>query len=90
MHRSPTWCRAGRPTADKIALLRGSSPYQLYVMNADGSGEAQVAPSPAYDPDWSPNGKTIAYARCGLSGFRSCRVAFANVGTSTQAEPQLG
>jgi Tol biopolymer transport system component len=74
---TPRWSPDGR----RIAFARGSSPYQLYVMNADGSGEAQVAPSPAYDPDWSPNGKTIAYARCGSSGFRSCRVAFANVGT---------
>jgi Tol biopolymer transport system component len=82
----PRWSPDGR----RLAFLRGSSPYQLYVMNADGSGQAQVAPSPAFDPDWSPNGKSIAYARCGLSGFRSCRVAFANVGASIQAERRLG
>jgi Tol biopolymer transport system component len=77
----PRWSPNGR----RIAFLRGSSPYRLYVMNADGSRDAQIAPSSGseLDPDWSPNGKTIAYTRCSSINPRSCRVAFANVGTST-------
>jgi Tol biopolymer transport system component len=75
---APRWSPDGR----RIAFLRGR---QLYVMNADGSREAQIAPSSAFGlvPDRSPNGKTIVYTRCTSSTLRSCRVAFANVGTST-------
>lgn len=44
-------------------------PTDLYVMNADGSNIAQVSsdPAPEFDPVWSPDGGTIAFARAGVS-----------------------
>ena len=74
---APVWSPNGR----RIAFLRGSSRYQLYVMNADGSGQRQLAPSTAaeFDPDWSPDGRRIAFARCTSSILRSCDVYIAKV-----------
>jgi Tol biopolymer transport system component len=39
------------------------SQRQIYIMNADGSGRAQLtqAPGPHTNPVWSPDGKWIAY-----------------------------
>jgi Tol biopolymer transport system component len=69
----PTWSRDGR----KIAFLRGrfhSSEheprvaglvYQLYVMNADGSGLRRLTRNQTgtHRPVWSPDGRTIYYGR---------------------------
>jgi Tol biopolymer transport system component len=54
----------------KIAFLRfgngarGESSYELYVMNADGSGKRRLARSPKGDGDlaWSPDGRKLAFA----------------------------
>jgi Tol biopolymer transport system component len=43
--------------------VRGSSDYDLYVMNASGAGERNVTNSfgvDEVDPEWSPDGGTIA------------------------------
>lgn len=44
----------------------GGTPVNLWLMNADGSGQTQLTFSPAgqanVTPDWSPNGKQIAFA----------------------------
>jgi TolB protein len=39
--------------------------FEIYLMNADGSGEARLTTNPADDrePAWSPDGSTIAFAR---------------------------
>jgi TolB protein len=37
---------------------------EIYLMNADGSGEIRLTNDPAYDssPDWSPDGKQIVFS----------------------------
>jgi Tol biopolymer transport system component len=65
---------AGTPSS-KIAFLRlvngarGESSYELYVMNADGSGKRRLARSPLAGndlfravPAWSPDGRKLAFA----------------------------
>lgn len=40
------------------------SPYELWKINTDGTGLARLAETPGYtcgSPDWSPDGKQIAY-----------------------------
>jgi len=58
----PTWS----PDGKKIAFARLVGGHlQLYVMNADGSGQrALTHGAPDHlDPAWSPDGKTIAFSR---------------------------
>jgi TolB protein len=39
-----------------------ASTYQVYVMNADGSGGRMLAPNGA-EPSWSPDGRKIAFTK---------------------------
>ena len=59
-YAAPAWSPDGR----KIAFVSdrdGNS--EIYVMNADGSGQRRLTRNPAYDADpaWSPDGRTIAF-----------------------------
>jgi Tol biopolymer transport system component len=65
----PVWSPDGR----KIAFTaQGSdlSSTQIYVMNADGSGRAQLTADRPYSEmgTWSPDGRTIFYTQLDLDG----------------------
>jgi dipeptidyl aminopeptidase/acylaminoacyl peptidase len=61
--RWPAWSPDGR----KIAFTRRadvpSVPPDIYVMDADGSGQTELTNNPAWDlqPSWSPDGRKIAF-----------------------------
>ena len=60
----PRWSPNGRAilftAVSPMQPPRGSRPYRdVYVMNADGSGQRNLTPTPeagAFDPAWSPDG----------------------------------
>lgn len=56
----PSWSPDGRQLA--FASFRDGN-YEIYVMNADGSGQQNISRNPAYDmaPSWSPGGLEVAY-----------------------------
>jgi hypothetical protein len=52
------------PDGQKIAFMsRRDEDWEIYVINADGSGLERLTESPAQDglPTWSPDGKAIAF-----------------------------
>jgi len=74
------------PDGAKIAFMSqeagasGSDPdYNIYVMNADGSGLRQLTHTPGEDgfPSWSPDGTTIAFTStrddCSHTAASGCR-----------------
>jgi TolB protein len=66
--RAPAWSPDGKEIAFSAGGDDGYS-YNIYVMNADGSGERRkITPTVDYgtgaiDPTWSPDGKKIAFTR---------------------------
>jgi Tol biopolymer transport system component/polyisoprenoid-binding protein YceI len=61
----PTWSPNGKKIAYNSFLADGND--DIFVMNADGSGQTRLTRGPEYesDPDWSPNGRRIAFSRDG-------------------------
>jgi Tol biopolymer transport system component len=50
---------------NKIAFVSNrDGNYEIYIMNADGSGQTRLTNTPAEDryPSWSPDGRRIAFA----------------------------
>ena len=56
-------------TSSKLAFIShrrsdccgGGGPFELYVMNADGSGKRRLTPTRAGGLAWSPDGQKIAF-----------------------------
>jgi Tol biopolymer transport system component len=67
----PAWS----PDRTKIAFIsdRDSANYELYTMNADGSGRQRVTHNSLKknvgNPSWSPNGRRIAFTGIGASSW---------------------
>jgi Tol biopolymer transport system component len=54
------------PDGTKIAFARAASTgqYDLWIMNADGTGQTPITATPGYtefEPDFSPDGKNLVY-----------------------------
>jgi Tol biopolymer transport system component len=60
-----TWTIGARPAPDRIAFVsnRDNGNREIYVMNADGSGQTRVTTNGAddQDPDWSPDRGRLAF-----------------------------
>ena len=57
---SPSWSSdGGRIAFDSLRDGNG----EIYVMNADGSGQTRLTDDPGFDgsPSWSPDGSRIAF-----------------------------
>ena len=59
---NPDWS----PDGKKIAFEAGNGYSDIFVMNADGTGQTNLTNNPAAndadDPYWSPDGKRIVFA----------------------------
>src|SRR5205814_9520420 len=63
---APTTRRGSVQATAKIAFdSNRDGNFEIYVMNADGSGQRRLTRNPAKDvsPAWSPDGRRIAFAR---------------------------
>jgi len=49
------------PTSDMFVYTKQSDPYGIWVADLAGS-ETMISSYPGYGPEWSPNGKLIAYS----------------------------
>ncbi|HYP23791.1 MAG TPA: hypothetical protein VEV43_09470, partial [Actinomycetota bacterium] len=56
------------PDGSMLVFVRGrlegnEPPDEVFVMNADGSGQTSVSPAElqAFSPDWSPDGERIVF-----------------------------
>jgi TolB protein len=69
------------PNGKKIVYQSDvSGSFQIWVMNADGSGKTQLTRSRRLEntvPSWSPNGSKIVFSRCRPLpfGFQDCHIA---------------
>ncbi len=56
---NPAWS----PKGDKIAYTHQSGSFQIYLMNADGSGNTQLTTVGRNErPRWSPDGRLLAFS----------------------------
>jgi Tol biopolymer transport system component len=74
---SPAWSPDGRRIAFQSNV---DGEFQLWVMNADGSGQTRLLSDPGYNhyqPSWSPDGTKLVFSRCfaGLGFDAYCDLA---------------
>jgi Tol biopolymer transport system component len=57
----PSWS----PDGSRLVYQRDFNGSAIYVINADGTGQQRLSPTPGFDvtPSWSPDGTRIVYAR---------------------------
>ena len=79
----PVWSPDGRRIA--FENLRDGN-GEIYVMNADGSGQRRLTRNPAHDfaPAWSPDGRRIAFVRDRGRGDAKAEVYVMNADGSGQ------
>jgi TolB protein len=75
----PAWSPDGARIAFMGETPEGTENYEIYVINADGTGLRRLTDSPASDgfPSWSPDGRTIAFTStrddCSMSEASDCK-----------------
>jgi TolB protein len=65
-----SWSPDGRRIVFVGAASAANGPFQLWIMNSDGSSQHLLLDDPAYFygvPSFSPDGGWIVFARCGLN-----------------------
>jgi len=57
----PSWS----PDGTRLVYQRDFNGAAIYVINADGTGQKRLSPTPGFDvtPSWSPDGAKIVYVR---------------------------
>jgi Tol biopolymer transport system component len=57
----PSWS----PDGKRLVYQRDFNGAAIYVINADGTGQQRLSPTPGFDvtPSWSPDGAKIVYVR---------------------------
>ena len=57
----PSWS----PDGKRLVYQRDLDGSAIYVINADGTGQQRLSPTPGLDvtPSWSPDGSSIVYVR---------------------------
>jgi TolB protein len=60
-------CQGSSPDGRIVFQSDCDDNYEIYVMNANGSGQTRLTKSPGADevPRWSPDGERIVFARRG-------------------------
>lgn len=76
---TPVWS----PDGNRIAFVRGSVEGDIYVMNANGTGQTMVA-SDAESPAWSPDGSKLVYEKVSPNGSFDLFTVNAGGGGETQ------
>src|SRR5918998_3027530 len=67
----PAWSSDGTKLAYVKVVADRPSDYEIFIMNADGSGVGRLTDNASWDtrPAWSPDGTRIAFMRRGAAGW---------------------